>query len=954
MSNVNQWQAELLAGVEVIPNTGAVPATLTIRNPQAYSIIPGPNSEIWVAAVEIGRGRVLVVGHEGYLTDFTKVNSKEVLAQLHLNIKLWLTRGQFNNNREIGILGNPHVSRNSLPRFKILIWNGADDTQVSSDDLLQYVHGGGSVVHCACAWGWLQLRPDKSLNDMPFKHFLDNIGISYNNAAVFLPEEGLPIAHLVPSNIQYKKLNQASQPALSCQINDRSADQWRQEILRGVSKIPHTGAVPGSLVVFGDSCRAILSGTNPIDVWIAAAELGEGRVMVVAHEGYLAQFNGQHSDGNLQTLHRNMRNWLTRANNPEVIYADSRKRPLNPKNGTILVWSGQNNVSFTNDEVLNFVISGGAFVHTMCPWGWLMGHKGKSFDDQPFDPVLDAVGIGYTKRYVEIPADGLDVQSCCSSEQCHLGRAVDASIGDARALSQVGESLQLLSELTDKKLHMFSGKLSKLSGVLESTDIDYVPSEHCPVKSSEGKALIGLCETLNKMGKVNQILPGIANFPGDFESTPSKTSVTLTLSSYQEDVHPTGYYVQAGDSLAVSVLSQNGKGWTVQIGAHSDCLSGQSELKRWPNVVCCKPLNEQCTIVKATFGGLVYFTSPSNQQSITVQLDNVIQAPLFDLTLPTTIEQWNGRRQAPGLWADICSEFLIITLPSKSIRNLDGPVSVMKKWDEVLKAHFHLKGIDIRNHRKQWLVTDVQPSAGYMHSGYPVVTHLDVANPSHEFFLLNSHNLNTKGSWGVFHEFGHNMQEGVWTFPGTTEVTVNIFTLHAMDTLIGKRPIVHEWLQNQMSNAKRYLYHNDQNYSHWKSDPGIALFIYAQIAHHLGWGVFKEVFRRYGRMNPSSYPNKENDQIDLWYTLLSEVSQLNLASLVDFWKIPLSDKARREMSKFQPFLPDDDVMRMAPERTHMILAKYHSNCLRQPAYIVKDDFNTELGPVPPMPRLRCL
>lgn len=65
-------------------------------------------------------------------------------------------------------------------------------------------------------------------------------------------------------------------------------------------------------------------------------------------------------------------------------------------------------------------------------------------------------------------------------------------------------------------------------------------------------------------------------------------------------------------------------------------------------------------------------------------------------------------------------------------------------------------------------MSDLQPSAGYMHSGYPIVTGLDVATASNSGFIFNLQNLITKGSWGIFHENGHNVQRGWWTFDGTT------------------------------------------------------------------------------------------------------------------------------------------------------------------------------------------
>lgn len=84
-----------------------------------------------------------------------------------------------------------------------------------------------------------------------------------------------------------------------------------------------------------------------------------------------------------------------------------------------------------------------------------------------------------------------------------------------------------------------------------------------------------------------------------------------------------------------------------------------------------------------------------------------------------------------------------------------------------------------QNERKRFIVSDIRPSAGYMHSGYPIVTGLDVATSTNSNFIFNMTNFLKNGDWGIFHEMGHNMQRGWWTFDGTGEVTCNIFSLKA-------------------------------------------------------------------------------------------------------------------------------------------------------------------------------
>ena len=53
-----------------------------------------------------------------------------------------------------------------------------------------------------------------------------------------------------------------------------------------------------------------------------------------------------------------------------------------------------------------------------------------------------------------------------------------------------------------------------------------------------------------------------------------------------------------------------------------------------------------------------------------------------------------------------------------------------------------------------------------MHSGYPIVTHLDVCEKSCINCILDLNKMKTVGNWGLFHEIGHNMQRPEWTFEG--------------------------------------------------------------------------------------------------------------------------------------------------------------------------------------------
>ena len=215
--------------------------------------------------------------------------------------------------------------------------------------------------------------------------------------------------------------------------------------------------------------------------------------------------------------------------------------------------------------------------------------------------------------------------------------------------------------------------------------------------------------------------------------------------------------------------------------------------------------------------------------------------------------------------------------------------------------------------------------SGYMHSGYPIVTHLDVSEPGDKHFLLDNKHLLDGGSWGMYHELGHNMQRGAWTFSGTGEVTCNIFTLHAMDKVSDRKIWIHEWLTNQLKTAEKYI-ESSGSFAQWKAEPGLALFIYAQIAHHFGWQVYKTVFRQYEEDDPVMHHSTDQGKIDAWFNRISRACRRNLAPLFEFWRIPISPESATTLSDLTPYLPDDEVINSKPSYAQQIRDKYLGCC----------------------------
>ena len=688
-------------------------------------------------------------------------------------------------------------------------------------------------------------------------------------------------------------------------------EKWIDEILFEVDSVPVVGT-PGTIVVYGKQAAPILSTKNPSDVLIAAAELGKGRVVVFSHDNYFNQFNTK-DDPKYEKLNGNIQSWLCCGKDGNVTVASLENKSSVPETSglTILLWRGADKKSDQfYEDLLTFVRNGGGLLLAMTPWGYLQ-IKGGTLTDMPMYNILREIGICYTSGYFG-GSNPLPVKDN-GATNAHLARLLQKDFASLDHTS--------CNVITQAFCHLPSYAMKEFSSVLDQYTNNYIsaccPSEISPCKEAN-KAKLAMYLALQKMNEKCKKVPGIESFPGECNPNSSLETVTLEFISNKDRFHSTGYYLPAGVEMAVTALSADDPAsWEVRIGAHSDDISKHEQWKRWPNICKTGPLNQSPTMISSQFGGLVYVAGPRNEKKLNVRLENVVKAPHYILYHPNSVEEWPTRRCSPAPWADLVGKNIILTLPSNVIRDID-PKEALKFWDEVVQAHYDLRGVDFG---RQWFVPDVQPSAGYMHAGYPIVTHMDVTEIKNDTSVLNVKALRQTGSWGHFHEVGHNLQSDCWTFDGTSEVTCNIFTLHAMDIVCGIKPWIHKWLQGPLKSAQKYL-NGKNDFSFWKKEAGVALFIYAQLARDFGWNAYKKVFREYERLPNVDKPKSFQQKIDQWIIRFSTATDRNLIPLFELWRFPISEECDSSVKHLKPYLPDDELTRSADERVSDIVKKY--------------------------------
>ena len=443
------------------------------------------------------------------------------------------------------------------------------------------------------------------------------------------------------------------------------------------------------------------------------------------------------------------------------------------------------------------------------------------------------------------------------------------------------------------------------------------------------------CETaLNAPAGKYGAHPSAAVFPGAVASDAPRVVRTVKLAHVPPDaamlrlitpldysdpfspnLYSTTLYAAPGEVISVQIPEALVGKLEVQIGCHSDNLNewvaAKEPWRRMPLLVNHTPLKSTQTFASNPFGGLIYITCPpkSDAWQAEITISNAVVSPQFVLG-QTTDEEWKRLVESSGApWGELATSNIIIMLPTHVLKKISDPNARMKIWDNVIGAEMDLAQLPRPFYRAQRLVTDVHIGGGFMHSGYPImVHHCPELQMSTEDFISDpaqfSQPANGGPNWGFFHEIGHNMQNQDWVFDGTTEVSVNLFSLYSFDKIAGGRDNAHEGVSNQGTEKmlKRY-FSKKADFKHWQGDPFLALTTFRLIQNDFGWELFKQTFRRYQVLTDEQRPKDDAEKRDRLVRYLSETAGRNFAPYFTLWGIPLSGELQQELKKYPDWIP---------------------------------------------------
>ncbi|XP_047450732.1 TRPM8 channel-associated factor homolog [Mugil cephalus] len=857
----------LVRGLKELDLRGpCVPSDLILIGDHAFPLAINSQGQVIMAASLYGCGRIVVLAHEGYLTIF---------PALVENALTWL-RGDGSENISVGVHKNVKAVADNLRRcsFQVEVVGAFSDNpgvgvyvtdaySVGSDpkDLVAFLKAGGGVLIGGQAWHWASSRPKENT----LLHFDGNkvsgvAGIYFTDH--YGKAENLPVYPQIPS----------SWMPLSCVIG-KNFEADLQFLLQGVSEFQIPEDYTASEVLVHGPLTFPIGTTDKGQVFLAGAYYGQGRVIVVTHEGLLELEA-------LAPFWNNAIHWLDEGHQGVVgIEMDQAHKVLSKsglkcektnfkKDLSVFVRTAYSDTHL--EELQEFVAEGGGLLIGGHAWYWAQTHQGQNpLTEFSGNKILNQMGLSLLAATIPSGTYKAPEPSQATIDNYHFRHL----------------------------LHRFAGHVvSALIDILKKSGMPQV-SESCPVKSPRDHLLLSVGSEVYKVCpdpdallpyliKNNPLLPVVYN---------QRIKIDVNTTEREEWIS-TGLYLSPGMKTYMSMPAEIvNKGWKVQIGCQTDQLNAE-ELKRAPCVYERFPVTSDMMQVWNLWGGLIYLVAPPKTQvqgpEVTVQM--AVPAPYYKSGV-TTAADWSLLRTAPSPWAELEFDNIILTVPSDVVRALERPDEVATLWNDIMRSIADLAAIPHKFPRKERFVTDVQISAGWMHSGYPIMAHKSTAAE-----LVSVDHMKSEGLWGPIHELGHNQQRDCWEFPPhTTECTCNLWSVYVHEVVLGiHRTKAHPdlTLENRNKRAEDYA-KGGKNLSTWSM--WVALETYMQLQEFFGWDAFMKVFAAYHNM--SNFPKDNKGKMNLYAVTFSQTVEMNLTGFFKAWGWPIETSTEEKLSNLPPW-----------------------------------------------------
>jgi len=711
-----------------------------------------------------------------------------------------------------------------------------------------------------------------------------------------------------------------------------AAQQSAPALASGLAPIRSVGS-PGSIAVWGPEAVVFASGAadGSRAALAAGAQLGQGRVVLFGHS-YASAEVFEHAP--TRTFVERTLSWMCGAKSrPRLLVFDAKlasaltgerfvarlaragwERELAELDGVVVTSADQDAAQVA--ALRTFVAAGGALWAGQPGWGWQQV-TGKELRANPVNLVVAGAGLAFSGGMAGPGADGLYALDLALPELLHGARAFEALVDAERKLSQAEreqafDTLMPLVRVLPLDDTLLRPRLEALSQAIGPDDW---PSEKRRTRAQDGKLRLAIAlEADRLLGRPPEDVrahPAARHFPGEVPAGAARVERSVAIDPRRPRWHPTGLYAAPGERITVH-LPEGARelGLHARIGVHTDELWHKDSWSRMPEIATRTALKDAATTLANPFGGLIEIevavgrgaggrgAGARDAAAVELRVAGAVEAPLFVLGATDAASWARLRREAQAPWAELAGAKIVLAVPAAAIRELEDPAPLLRFWDEVADAMADFKAQPRERASPERFTADVQISAGYMHSGYPIMTHLDAVADMVSLERMR------RGPWGLLHELGHNHQESVWTFEGTGEVTNNVFVLYVLDTLCKvdwrRGDGGHEALRDRAERFERFVAAG-RRHEEWCKDPFLALGMYIELQEGFGWEALTRAFASYRGLPREQRPAGDQAERDEWCVRMSRAAGKNLVPFFARWGVPLSERPARELAELEPW-----------------------------------------------------
>ncbi len=710
-------------------------------------------------------------------------------------------------------------------------------------------------------------------------------------------------------------------------------------LVKGVRAIPKRG-VPSELFVFGDKAFPFLLDSKA-KVLMAYAEYGKGSAVAMGNGSWISN-SKMLNDKSVQRFLDNCVN-LSKKRKVNILvlrtsnlskYLSKKYRvtavknlpkDLKPYDLIFCAIPTRGESYFDDNEVLQisqWIKDGGVFIGGSAGWVFKSYGPGKYGADIKTDFVanklFNRMGIAFGLKYGRGSSYPVEKVSLSNSRiaNAHIAmnnynklKKIFDSINTNYRYKNLEEaytankaSLKALSTIDDIESVLSKAQIKKIMDMVKREDLFPTVSNPIDVLKARETNLIILADFILRSGKYNDKYFGkiSEDYPGVSKDA-SVVKKIISVDGSESRWLSTGLWLNPFQPLTVKLPSSAiAKGLKIRIGCHTDNIATSQRRKfwiRWPSISYSEKLQKTENIILSPYAGLVYIELPRNLSGkFDIEISGATVSPLFVLG-ETSLKDWKGQvAKSKAPLGEISGKHCVITTELSSLKKSGySPVEIAEFWDKLVELTNDLAMTPIPKYKERYVI-DRQIRAGSIHSGYPIFT-TEGRNKYRDFvlgFTTKRGNILKDGSWGHFHELGHNHQNRDWTYDGSVEVTVNIFTLYAMEKLMGIKVREHKSIKSAQKRLDAFR-KRGASFKEMQKDLIVALLMYVELQEAFGWESYKKVFEAYNSLRRSERPRTDAEKIDQWVLRFSEAVGYNLTPFFDSWKFPYNKKITKNL-----------------------------------------------------------